>query len=178
MLKRNVPHIWEKIFLSLDYASFQNCLRVSHEWNNVLESESFSAKVKSTFSVNLWSNNTDGLKRNLWKSTKNIVNWTAGNGEVAFVEKIGRSKIVHLIDSDGELRSSRLRFRVERVHDLWILRHVVLLEVESWGGFSVYSIDKLKMSECREVIQCCCDISCLLCNSLRIEALSYTLAYC
>ena len=40
--------------------------------------------------------------------------------------------------------------RIERVHDLWILRHVVLLEVESWGGINVHSIDKLRLNkECR-----------------------------
>ena len=46
LLKRNVPHIWEKIFLSLDYASFRNCLRVSHEWNNVLEGEDFRDPIQ------------------------------------------------------------------------------------------------------------------------------------
>ena len=39
--------------------------------------------------------------------------------------------------------------RIERVHDLWILRNVVLLEVESWGGFNVYSVDKLSLKESR-----------------------------
>ena len=33
LLQRNVQHIWEKIFLSLDYASFKNCLEVS-EWTS------------------------------------------------------------------------------------------------------------------------------------------------
>ena len=112
LLKRNLPHIWEKIFLSLDYASFRNCLGVSHEWNSVLESESFGAKVRSAFSTSLWLD-TEGLSRNVWKSGKNIINWTVGgNEEVAFVERIGSSKVlVHLIDSAGKLRSARLRFR-------------------------------------------------------------------
>ena len=33
LLQRNVQHVWEKIFLSLDYASFKNCLEVS-EWTS------------------------------------------------------------------------------------------------------------------------------------------------
>ena len=47
--------------------------------------------------------------------------------------------------------SIQLLSRVERVHDLWILRHVVLMEVESWGSLNVYSIDKLSLKECRRV---------------------------
>ena len=50
--------------------------------------------------------------------------------------------------------SIQLLSRVERVHDLWILRHVVLMEVESWGSLNVYSIDKLSLKECRRVFNC------------------------
>ena len=105
LLQRNVPHIWEKIFLSLDYASFRNCLRLSHKFKNVLE----GLKSQSIF-IDPWLNN-NSLSRNVWKSSMNIVNWTAGSGEVAFVEKNGSSKILHLIDATGKMKSGRLRFR-------------------------------------------------------------------
>ena len=105
LLQRNVPHIWEKIFLSLDYASFRNCLRLSHKLSSVLQ----DLKSKSTF-IDPWLNNSS-LKRNVWKSGMNIVNWTAGSGEVAFVERNGSSKILHLIDAAGKMKSGRLRFR-------------------------------------------------------------------
>ena len=41
LFMRNVPHILEKIFFSLDFVSFCNCLVVSISWKNVLLSESF-----------------------------------------------------------------------------------------------------------------------------------------
>ena len=47
LLKKNVPHILETIFFSLDCKSFGNCLKVNKEWNKLLRSESFKTKVKS-----------------------------------------------------------------------------------------------------------------------------------
>ena len=49
LFKRNVPHILEKIFLSMDYDSFKSCLMVSKMWNQLLTSESFKRKGKSRF---------------------------------------------------------------------------------------------------------------------------------
>ena len=46
---KNVPHLLERIFLSLDYISFKRCLEVSSVWNEVLTSNSFQRKVKSVF---------------------------------------------------------------------------------------------------------------------------------
>ena len=49
LFTRSVPHILEKIFLSLDYKSFKACLDVSKTWNELLKSESYRAKGKSVF---------------------------------------------------------------------------------------------------------------------------------
>lgn len=49
LFARNVPHILEKIFLSLDYKSFKKCLEVSRAWNRLLTSDSFQAKAKLVF---------------------------------------------------------------------------------------------------------------------------------
>ena len=49
LFTRNVPHVLEKIFFSLDYASFKNCLEVSKPWHDLLTSESFLRKGKSVF---------------------------------------------------------------------------------------------------------------------------------
>ena len=52
LFTRSVPHILEKIFLSLDnYESFQRCLEVSKKWNEVLASESFQEKAKAGLSL-------------------------------------------------------------------------------------------------------------------------------
>ena len=49
LLSRRVLHIHEKIFFSLDYASFKSCLKVCRSWNDVLTSEPFRRKGKSVF---------------------------------------------------------------------------------------------------------------------------------
>ena len=49
LLTKNVPHIFEKIFFSLDYESFMACLKVSKTWNGLLMSKSFKKKAKYLF---------------------------------------------------------------------------------------------------------------------------------
>ena len=46
---KSVPHILEKLFFSLDYKSFKNCLVVSKSWNDLLTSEAFRKRSKSVF---------------------------------------------------------------------------------------------------------------------------------
>ena len=58
LLIRNVPHILEKIFLSLDYESFKKCLKVSTTWNELLMSGSFLSKRASVFH--------EGIKKDEW----------------------------------------------------------------------------------------------------------------
>ena len=49
VFSKNVPHIHEDIFFSLDYNSFKKCLKVSKSWNNLLTSESFLKRGKYVF---------------------------------------------------------------------------------------------------------------------------------
>ena len=49
LFTKRVPHIHEKIFFSLDYKSFKNCLEVNQSWKDLLTSESFLRKGKSVF---------------------------------------------------------------------------------------------------------------------------------
>ena len=49
LFSKNVPHILEKIFFSLDYESFKACLEVSKSWKGMLTSEYFKVKSKSVF---------------------------------------------------------------------------------------------------------------------------------
>ena len=43
------PHILEKIFFSLDYESYKNCLEVNSEWKGILTSERHKTKGRSVF---------------------------------------------------------------------------------------------------------------------------------
>ena len=49
LFSKNVPHILENIFLSLDYKSLKTSLDVSKNWRMYLTSESFRRKGKSMF---------------------------------------------------------------------------------------------------------------------------------
>ena len=142
LLRRNVQHIWEKIFLSLDYESFKNCYRVCKSWYDILTRQSFVAKTRSTFSAQMWMD-TDHLERRVWKSNKNIVYWTTNGEEVAFVERIDNHQVVHYVSSSGSIRSKRLELDNENVDHIKILRHVILLETT----IQVCSVDKVTMKQ-------------------------------
>ena len=49
LLTRNVPHILEKILLSVDYNTYKICQEVSKSWKNVLMSESFRRRGNTVF---------------------------------------------------------------------------------------------------------------------------------
>ena len=49
VLRINVPHILEMIFLSLDCQSFFKCKAVNKEWNKLLSSKLFKIKGRSVF---------------------------------------------------------------------------------------------------------------------------------
>ena len=49
LMTKSVPHIIEKIFLSLDYESFKNCFEVCEAWCELLRSESFKKRAKYAY---------------------------------------------------------------------------------------------------------------------------------
>ena len=49
LLYKNVPHILEKIFLSLDYESYKECFEVCRTWNEILTSKRYLKIGKSVF---------------------------------------------------------------------------------------------------------------------------------
>ena len=53
LFSKNVPHVLEKIFLSLDYKSYKKCLKVNKDWNRVLTSNSFQMKGKLVFNIEI-----------------------------------------------------------------------------------------------------------------------------
>ena len=62
---RNVPHILEKIFFSLDYESYKTCLEVSNDWIELLTSESYRRKAKTMFKNEILKD-----EKNLWKAAR------------------------------------------------------------------------------------------------------------
>ena len=49
ILSKNVPHILEMIFLSLDFESYNKCLEVNDKWKKLLTSESYNKKGRIVF---------------------------------------------------------------------------------------------------------------------------------
>ena len=62
---KNVPHILEKIFLNLDFDSFNECLRVKITWNKVLNSQSFQKRAKLVFQKDIAD-----YEQRLWRAAK------------------------------------------------------------------------------------------------------------
>ena len=63
LFTKEIPHIHEKIFLSLDLKSFINCLEVSTSWHSLLASGYFSRKLQSVFS--------EDIGKEVWQAAKN-----------------------------------------------------------------------------------------------------------
>ena len=141
LLRRNVQHIWEKIFLSLDYDSFKNCLAVCRAWSNIFNEESFLSKANSTFPAQTWLD-TEHLERQVWKSSKIILAWTTHGEEVAYIEGNKDFHMVYFINREGRLTSGQAS-GLNKVNKMWILRHIILIETAD----NVYSVDKLKMKQ-------------------------------
>ena len=79
LFTKNVPHVLEKILFSLDYESFKKCLRVSKNFNSLLNSESFQKMARRAFhkEINLecahrlWRAAKDGKTREVKMLLKN-----------------------------------------------------------------------------------------------------------
>ena len=74
LFTRNVPHILEKIFFSLDYESFQTCFKVNSTWNELLSSESYK-KITTKMLIEKEKN-----EKNLWEMS--------GLGKTSEVKKL------------------------------------------------------------------------------------------
>ena len=144
LLRRNVQHIWEKIFLSLDYESFKKCLTVCQAWNGIFTKESFISKAKSTFAAKMWMD-TEHLESQVWKSSKDISAWTTNGEEVVFIESNNDIDMIHFINSEGKFTSRKLRLRRAYVRRIWILNHIILIKT----GERVYSVDKLTLKQAK-----------------------------
>ena len=72
LFTKNVPHILEKIFFSLDYESYKSCLEVCDAWNKLLTSETYRGKGKSVFCAKI-SEDEDRLHKASTEGTKDEV---------------------------------------------------------------------------------------------------------
>ena len=69
----SVPHIYEKIFFSLDYTSFKECMKVCRSWNDLLTSQSFRRIGKSTFCYAIHEELSIAIEEGLTQVVKRIL---------------------------------------------------------------------------------------------------------
>ena len=134
LLKRNVQHIWEKIFLNLDYQTLRNCARISKAWKEILEGESLRLKIAAKYS---WMN-TENLEQRIWRSEEYITAWTCYDDEIAFVQELGTNQVMHWINKNGKLRSRNFKDKDNYVINIWILKHVILVRTDK----AVFAFEK------------------------------------
>ena len=141
LLKRNVQHIWEKIFLNLDYQTLRNCARVSKAWKEILEEESLRLKIAAKYS---WMN-TGNLEQRIWRSEEYIMAWTYYDEEIAYVQSLGSYQVMHWINKNGSLSSAECTNIDWNWNNIWILKHIILVRTES----AIFAIAKqgLKQSK-------------------------------
>ena len=109
LLTKNIPHIYEKILLSLDYASFKNCHGVCKAWDEVLTSESVCKKLYSLYGPvmdrELFSyaavGNFEKMESLLFKGVNPNGNEETGNYPLLLSASKGQKRVVKLLLNHG-----------------------------------------------------------------------------
>ena len=100
LFAKNVPHILENIFLSLDYESYKVCLEVNDTWEKLLSSESYQKIGKSVF--------RNEILKDEWKL------WNvAENGNEIDVKRLLLSKMIDVNSRHGDSLSTPLHQAAE-----------------------------------------------------------------
>ena len=112
LFAKSVPHIHEKIFLSLDYESFKNCLEVNFIWHKLLTSEAYKTVAKAKFKFEIaydqWklcvaagAGNGEEVKRLLSSGMLNINrDWSWGTSLYEAVTQ-GHKEVVQILLNNG-----------------------------------------------------------------------------
>ena len=101
LLTKNVPHIVEKIFFSLDYESYKTCLGVSQTWNELLMSEIYRKIRKLVFQDEISED-----QEKLWNAS--------GKGNVTEVRRLLSSKMLDVNSRHGPELSTPLHRAAKR----------------------------------------------------------------
>ena len=132
LFAKNVPHILEKIFFSLDYEHYKTCLKVSSTWRDLLTSEFYVEKATSVFSgvifpeEKLWQAAKEG---NVWEVqilsafvNVNIVN-TVGRTPLHYAAWQGNIDVLKLLLERGahpdlvdDQGWTQLHYAIRRLH--------------------------------------------------------------
>ena len=137
-----MPHIIEKIFFSLDYASFKNCLEVNRTWNELLTTKRYKKRGKLEFTEELKEderklsyalfNGRIGEVRALLSSGMLDVDCEFQHRLAAPLQKVsmyGHIAIVQLLLNGGANPNKRDRFGVTPLHNASSMGHIKVVQI-------------------------------------------------
>ena len=127
LLRRNVPHIIEKIFLSLDYKTIKACFEVSNTWSHILKSESLLNVWKLAFHQDIQEDLWGAIEENKVDEVKRILSngMTDVNVERDIeLPEYGRIKATPLLYATGMGLKDIAQLVIERGADPnWLWQH-------------------------------------------------------
>ena len=163
--RKNVPHILEKIFFSLDYESYKQCLKVCNDWNKQLKSESFLTLAKTLF---LWAIKQD--ERKLWHASNNgnteevmrllasgmvDVNCVRGwNNTVPLYEAAswGHEDVVQMLLNEGAEPSKENRYGNTSLHVAALMGHKKVVKLLLDVGAAPNNVNDMGQTPLRQAI--------------------------
>ena len=106
LFAKNVPHILEKIFFSLDYESYKNCLEVNDYWNELLTSKQYRRIAKSIFREDTLEDEKKLLraaeKRN-FKEVRRLIASQLVDGNYAGIDREGTTLMIAAYEGNIEV---------------------------------------------------------------------------
>ena len=107
LFAKNVPHILERIFFSIDYESYKACFEVSKDWENLLTSDEYKRKARSLFAEDILKD------KELWMAARE---GPSGRGNLSNIERIFSTGLVNVNGQHGKNNTTALCMAVDLGH--------------------------------------------------------------
>ena len=108
LFTKNVPHILEIIFFSMDYESYKTSLEVSTAWKRLLTSEAYKRNAKSVFAEDIMKD-----EKELWFAARE---GPSGRGNSYNIERIFSTGLVNVNSQHGKNNTTALYMAVVLGH--------------------------------------------------------------
>ena len=109
LLSKNVPHILENIFFSLDYKSFNICLEVSQKWRELLNSEVFRNKARAQYQYEILRDELSLQKASVYGDMDMVKKLTS-------IRMVNLNRTIELCPYTGQEKSTPLSVAAYRGH--------------------------------------------------------------
>ena len=165
LFTRNVPHLHEKIFLSLDYELYKICLKVSKNWHELLTSDLYQTKAKVIFKNEItvderklrnaaFDGNVEEVTRLLFSrmlDINSVPDTTISPLHVA--ARYGHEDVVILLLNRGAEINKGDKFKSTPLHVAAFFGHINVVQIlldrgaeikaaNQWGGFPLHEASR------------------------------------